>query len=517
MRSMTVFNYLLEATLMGSVLILLLVTVRALLRDRLGSRVIYAGWALVALRLLTPLSLPNPVMDEFRPGLSTDVDARPVADQVRQRIIDAGNAVSEWLPWDGNPVASFTSHMRQGLSGRWALFAWGAVALCVGAFLWARYKKFETKVRRSRVRALEGEELELLDMLCKRYGIRKRIPVYFADRINAGCIAGVWEPFIALPLHMPKEYLPLALSHQLCHWKARDNFWGMMRGVCCAVHWFNPLVWMGAWLCYRDSEMASDDRVTAKLHDIDRLAYANVIVSASQKEVAMSMGATVTNRHLRQRVTAVIRCVRGSRIGIAFTSLAAALALIVSFATGESEPLPTVQAVPAVAWSAAAVPIAGDMDAIACARRFLESDFVGLDTSARSFTARYNGKQWTIQSQLPSETRAVTLRYSHDGYLLEYDGTAWLADVAFVDNSYTHRTLTDSVSSYLQAFMDASVPGLRCSRIVADRDVRSGEVRLLDCRMLDEQGETVCLVDLQVEPVVRVVYCMPLFEEESNG
>ena len=38
MRSMTVFNYLLEATLLGSVLILLLVAVRALVRDRLGSR-----------------------------------------------------------------------------------------------------------------------------------------------------------------------------------------------------------------------------------------------------------------------------------------------------------------------------------------------------------------------------------------------------------------------------------------------------------------------------------------------
>ena len=45
----------------------------------------------------------------------------------------------------------------------------------------------------------------------------------------------------------------------------------------------------------------------------------------------------------------------------------------------------------------------------------------------------------------------------------------------------------------------------------------SGLMGLLDCRMLDEQGETVCLVDVQVEPVVRVVYCMPLFEEESNG
>jgi len=517
MRSMTVFNYLLEATLLGSVLILLLVTVRALLRDRLGSRVIYVGWLLAALRLLTPLSLPNPVMDEFRPGLSTDVGARPVADQVRQRIIDAGSSLSEWLPWEGNPVADFTSHLRAGLSGRWALFAWGITAVCVGAFLWARYKRFEKTVRRNRVRPLEGEELALLESLCQRYGIRRRIPVYFADRITAGCLAGVWEPFIALPLELPKEHLALALSHQLCHWKAKDHVWGMVRGICCAVHWFNPLVWMAAWLCYRDSEMACDDRVTARLHDIDRLAYANVIVSASEKEVAMSMGATVTNRHLRQRVTSVIRCVRGSRIGIALTSLAAAVVLLFSFATGESEPLPTVEAVPAVAWTAAAVPIAGDMDAIACARRFLESDFVHQDTSVCSFAARYNGTQWVVTAQHQPGVRPLTLRYSHDGYLLEYDGAAYLDGVTFADASYTHRTLTESVTSYLNAFMNANVPGLRCSRIVADRDVRSGEVRLLDCRMLNEQGETVCLVDLQVEPLVRIVYCMPLFAEESNG
>ena len=67
MRIMTVFNYLLEATVIGSVIILMVIAVRALLRERLGSRAIHAAWLLVALRLLLPLTLPNPFMDEFRP------------------------------------------------------------------------------------------------------------------------------------------------------------------------------------------------------------------------------------------------------------------------------------------------------------------------------------------------------------------------------------------------------------------------------------------------------------------
>ena len=517
MRSMTVFNYLLEATLLGSVLILLLVAVRALVRDRLGSRALYAGWGLAALRLLTPLSLPNPAMDEFRPGFSTDVAARPVADQVRQRIIDAGHSLSELMPWESNPVAGLTAQLRSGSAGRWYLFAWGMIALLTGLFLWARYKRFENNVRRNRVRLLEGDEIELLDSLCKRYGVRRKIPVYFADRLTSGCIAGVWEPFIALPLDLPREHLAMALSHQLCHWKVRDNFWGMVRGVCCAVHWFNPIVWMGAWLSYRDSEMACDDRVTARLHDIDRLAYANVIVSASEKEIAMSMGATVTSKHLRQRVTAIIRCVKGSRFGIALGSLMAACVLMLSFATGESEPLPTVAAVPEVAWTSAAMPITGDMDAIACARRFLESEYVGQDTSVCAFSARYDGTHWTIAAQYQPNVRPLTLRYSHDGYLLEFDGSAYLDRVVFADASYTHRTLTESVAGYLTAFINTHVPGLRYETAVADTDARSGDVRLLSGRMLDEAGEEVCRFELQVEPVVRIVYCQPVFDEEANG
>ena len=52
MRSMTVFNYLLEAALFGSIFILLVTALRALFRRRLGSRAVYAAWLLPALRLL---------------------------------------------------------------------------------------------------------------------------------------------------------------------------------------------------------------------------------------------------------------------------------------------------------------------------------------------------------------------------------------------------------------------------------------------------------------------------------
>ncbi|MBO5500419.1 MAG: hypothetical protein J6A48_00160, partial [Clostridia bacterium] len=88
-RTMTVFNFLLEATLFGSLLIVLMLLVRRFLRGKMGNRAVYMAWLLVAIHLLVPLALPNPLMNDLRPAWSTDEAASPVADQIRVRTHDA--------------------------------------------------------------------------------------------------------------------------------------------------------------------------------------------------------------------------------------------------------------------------------------------------------------------------------------------------------------------------------------------------------------------------------------------
>ncbi len=521
MRSMTVFNFLLEATLFGSVLILLVVAARLTLRRRLGNRAIYVLWLLAALRLLLPISLPNPFMDEFRPGFSVDVEARPVADQLRRRMIDTGYSMSSILGTQGDGALHVLAERTNGgETGMWALMIWLAIALGVACWLFGRISRFHKKVRRNRVRQLNEEEEALYQSLCERYNV-KPIPVFYVDRLPSACVAGIWDAFIALPLHTPKEHLSLLLSHQVCHRRAHDGLWGVVRCLCCAAHWFNPLVWMAAWLSWRDSEMACDDRVTAKLPDLDRLTYANVIVSANERSGgnlvgADAVGASFTDRHIRQRVSSVIRCVRGSRTAITVSAVLSAFVLVFSFATSESEPLPTIAQIPQVEWSAAAVPILGDMEAVACARRFLESDFIHADTSALSFTVRTDGVQWCVEARQAAQEKPIYLYFSRDGYLLEYDGTSVLGSLAFRDRTYTHGMLTQSVESYVDSFMAALVPGHSWSHSRALADVRKDDVRAVFGALY--QGETqVCSFVLQVEPEVRMLYCLMYDNVESNG
>lgn len=513
MRSMTVFNYLLEAALFGSILILLVTAVRAIFRKRLGSRATYVAWLIPALRLLLPISLPNPAMDGLRPGLSVDVAARPVADQIRRRLIDTSLSVSSMVGADNaGPLHTLAVETSVGRAGTWALLLWLFVAIGVALWLFLRMDRFSRRVRRNRVESLSGEEKRLLHELCRRYRVRP-LKAYYVDRLPAASVVGVLRPFIAIPLHTPREHLPLILSHQLCHIRSLDPLWGIVRCTCCAVHWFNPLVWMAAWLSWRDSEMACDDRVTARLPDLERLAYANVIVSAGERSgdamvSADAVGASFTDKHIRQRVTSVIRCVRGSRWAIALASLAAAAVLVISFATGESEPLPTIASVPAVEWAAAAVPLQSDMEAIACARRFLESDFIGEDTSLLSFTVYPDESQWHIEARQAPQDSPIRMRFSREGHLLEYDASCVLDGVVFTDSSYTHRMLTDSVEKYLSSFMTALVPGSHWTDARAAADVREGDCRVLVGQMRNDTGETVCSFMLQLEPEVRMLYCL---------
>ena len=68
MRTATVYNFLLEANIMASIAIVLMIIVRKFFRKHLGSRAIRFSWLLVAIRLLLPISLPNPWINEIRPA-----------------------------------------------------------------------------------------------------------------------------------------------------------------------------------------------------------------------------------------------------------------------------------------------------------------------------------------------------------------------------------------------------------------------------------------------------------------
>ena len=69
-------HHLWDASISATVLIALLLLARRFVRTRVGGGAVYAAWLLVALRLLIPLSLPNPLLTKAQPA--QDAYRRPV-------------------------------------------------------------------------------------------------------------------------------------------------------------------------------------------------------------------------------------------------------------------------------------------------------------------------------------------------------------------------------------------------------------------------------------------------------
>ena len=349
MRTALIYNFLIEANIMASIAIALMMMLRKFLRRQIGNTALCFGWLLVAARLLLPLSLPNPLINAIRSPFALDQAIRPIAGQVKVRLTDAISDVGYQL-WNSSHIAAGNRAIR--LAGDMEsarlpitlakIYALGVIAVLAWSALCNI--RFRLKLRTGRIEPITGKLLEQYNDLCAKRGV-KPVPVYFTDPLPSACLVGVIKPCIALPLTAAPQDVIHVLTHEVCHMKNGDHLWGVLRLACCALHWFNPLVWIAAAMSRTDGELRCDDRVIAPMEYEEKRAYANVLVLAAARRSAPGMavlatGMTMTGKRLKTRVTTILQGRGALRwLSVSFAALAS-MCLVGAFATGEARAVP---------------------------------------------------------------------------------------------------------------------------------------------------------------------------------
>lgn len=510
MRSMTVYNFLLESSLWGSVLIIAAFIARAVLRRGIGSRAVYLAWLLVAARLLIPIALPNPLMNELRPTLSVDAGARPIADQLRTRFIDALDYITDALypreQAENSPIRRFADDTDRGRTGNAALRLYSIGSVLAAACMLYRNARCRRRLWHDRVRALEGDEAVKYKELCALCRV-KPVPVYYVDRISEARLVGAVKPFIAVPMGLSPDRLRLALIAELCHLRARDNAWAVIRCLCLIVHWLNPLVWLAAWYSRVDCELACDERTIALLNE--PLQYANMLaecVGGSRAGICdISSGATMSGGAHRRRVSAAIRPRRDKAWLRALCAATGALVLTASFATKESYALPSVGEPPEVKWEAALCPIEREEDAIARARRFLESPFIDERTELMDIRTERREDGWLIYATPESHAMPATLWIDGEGRVLMYENYRTVGEIPMGVMQYAHQRPLESVREYLSAFFRAELPDAEYVRGHIVDDISAEDMRYINIEVYGDAEREGCFITLQIEPRARVL------------
>ena len=138
----------------------------------------------------------------------------------------------------------------------------------------------------------------------------------------------------------------MALAHELAHWRAGDRFWALLRLACCAVHWFDPLVWLGAWLSVQDCERACDHRALKGAGPEVREAYGLLLLSyLSRSAPGHSLLLTSSPmasplRALRGRIALIGQRPRYRRAAAILLALGAAAACLAACTGAEEEAAP---------------------------------------------------------------------------------------------------------------------------------------------------------------------------------
>lgn len=329
-----------EILLTSSVLILALLLLRLLFRKTISRRVQYALWGLVALRLLVPVSLPamehnvltaaEPVTARITapalyvtPYRETIVSAPPGVFQTPAPYqafrVDTATEDSTVTFTDGKNVIHSIEYKSQIPLTPVLKAVWHTGMTIMAVWFLLANLRFMLRLRRSR----------------RPYPVENcPYPVYLTAELPSPCLFGLFHPAVYLTpaaVESP-ETLRHVLIHETTHARHLDPLWSLLRCVCLAVYWFDPLVWIAAIVSRRDCELACDEGALRQLGESERIPYGQTLLRlipvAGRPESPMLSATTMTagKRELKDRVTRIAENRR--TVGVALLAVVTAAALV---------------------------------------------------------------------------------------------------------------------------------------------------------------------------------------------
>ena len=331
-----------EWVVSSCILILAVIALRYLLRGRISLRLQYALWLLVLARVLIPVSFGSTDI-----SVMSVVERAPVvqaAESVRDVdvIWQAGNGTVQGHPIGGavsnavvlaEPSAADAQfgHMENALTLRKILLpVWRCGAAATLLVFLAANVRFARRLRRCRrPLAVEGAAL----------------PVYVAEERAVPCLFGLFRPAIYVTQATADDptLLRHAVAHETTHFRHGDHVWALLRAMCLALHWWNPLVWWAAKLSRQDGELACDEATIRALGETERAAYGRTLIRmACGRGVSPLLTATAMDggkTSLHERIVLLAKKPRTAALAAIALVLAAALCVGCTFTGAKKEEL----------------------------------------------------------------------------------------------------------------------------------------------------------------------------------
>ena len=298
-----------------SALIAAVLLVRAAFKNRVPKRLLYALWLVVLLKLCLPgtaYALPLLPAEQTAAVQQTEAPAQP-APAAQQPTQAAAQPQTPAQQPASQPQEAAKPAAAMPLVTEPVLVIWFCGSALLGLWLLLTWLVFTVRLRRSR----------------RFLGRRGRVRIYAAGSISSPCLAGLIPAVYLTEDVVQTDAAELVLRHELTHLQHLDPLWSFCRAAAVTVYWWNPFVWLAAFVSGRDAELACDEAVAVKLAPARRVAYARAILAqAPRKTAALSLAGPP----VKERIVFLTRKQRTSVLCVVLALLLTVTATGCSFA-----------------------------------------------------------------------------------------------------------------------------------------------------------------------------------------
>lgn len=317
----TFLQWLLKATLQGSLLVCVIMLIKLILRERLPARWHYCFWLILLARLSLPWAPPSRISiyglipasssgHHTAPGAHSDETTAGPAPSIRGDIAD-GASVSDQTndslrgqsgaaepaamqplartpaSSDGRLAQTNDEPHRFGLSFIRVLpWAWLTGVMMLAGYILIRTLGLWRTVRCERP-VTDQQILDLFEDCKMQMRVRTLVGVVVTDKIKMPALFGFVRPRILLPQGLIEmlglDELQCVFLHELAHVRRRDICFAWLVCLLQVLHWFNPLIWFAFRRMRADQEMAADALALSTTGPEESQRYGRTIVGLIER------------------------------------------------------------------------------------------------------------------------------------------------------------------------------------------------------------------------------------------
>lgn len=304
---------LLQMSFLGTVIILLIVVLRAVLINRLPKKTFLILWWIALIRLLVPFSIKS-VTSIYSLLQSIYSDINPVRTAQTTTFLPIhGN-----MPEIANGLSEAMVQRTESISILSVIWLAGLL-LCFG-FLAVSYIKCYREFRFSL-----PVENDILEAWKEKHPLKRSLSIRQTETIAAPLSYGVIRPVILMPKNTEWKniyQLRYVLEHEYVHIRRLDMLTKLIMIAAVCIHWFNPLVWVMYILFNRDLELSCDETVVRRFGMDIKSVYATALISMEEKKSGLTpLCNSFSKNAIEERIRAIMKIKKTSKFAVIISAV----------------------------------------------------------------------------------------------------------------------------------------------------------------------------------------------------